>query len=570
MATEAAAINPLKPPLSAMRTERDRFAALAFCWADILLELNGAAKVVYASGATDFFIGCSASDLIGQPFQKIVATEDRAMVDEILRVALGRGRIGNRSVRLLGEKGPSVPLVLTGYRLDDLNGHYFFALRANNSAQLDEDETGLVREENTGLYDGNSFPDMVVRHLGGVSADAEQQMTLIALSEYEALRQRLPGSVEQRLLKNLGTCLKDASANGDAAGRIAADRYGLLHDTDLDVGALEEQIAELTREADPKAEGVSVQSATIDIDGDVENDEEFASGLVYTINRFQSFQGSDFSLNSLSNSMSVLANEAIQSVAALKHLIGSADFEIAFQPIIDVKTGSVHHYEALARFPAHYGERSPYEHITLAEQTGLISDFDLAMAAKVVEWLRTKTSVNSKTSLAVNVSGQSVGSLSFLARLDALLKEHPWVRGRLMFEITESARIEDLEAANKFIQRLRSQGFPVCLDDFGAGAANFEYLSSLEVDIVKLDGPALQTARSAQKGKAFLKAFIGLCRNLGVATVGEMIDSETSLKFVRDCGVQYVQGYLFGQPSTDIHVFKDAVPMHLFPNRTRK
>jgi len=151
--------------------------------------------------------------------RRISSTEDRALVDEILRIALGRGRIGNRSVRLLGEKGPSVPLVLTGYRLDDLNGHYFFALRANNSAQLDEDETGLVREEMTGLYDGNSFPDMVVRHLGGVSADAEQQMTLIALSEYEALRQRLPSSVEQRLLKNLGTCLQDASANGDAAGR---------------------------------------------------------------------------------------------------------------------------------------------------------------------------------------------------------------------------------------------------------------------------------------------------------------------------------------------------------------
>ena len=224
----------------------------------------------------------------------------------------------------------------------------------------------------------------------------------------------------------------------------------------------------------------------------------------------------------------------------------------------------------MARFPERYGKRTPYEHIVFAEETGLIADFDLAVAGKAIHSLRTKTPINSKTCVAVNVSGQSVGTLSFLARLDALLKEHPWSPGRLMFEITESSRMQDLSAANTFIQRLRKQGYPVCLDDFGAGAANFEYLTTLDVDIVKFDGPALRTARKAQKGKAFLKAFVALCRDLGIATVAEMIDDESGLEFIRECGVQYVQGYLFGRPSTDIHAFKNKVPSHLFPARTAK
>jgi EAL domain-containing protein (putative c-di-GMP-specific phosphodiesterase class I) len=570
MATAAAAIDPLKPPFSAMRTERDRFAALAFCWADILLELNGESAVVYAAGATGALIGRDAHDLVGKRLHEIVVPEDRARLEGLLSVARGHGRIENQTVRLLGKKGPTPPLAMAGYRLDDLNGHYFLALRTTSTARVGDEPASLVRDRETGLYDSDSFVEMVTRHLASVDGNGQRQMTLIALPGYEELSERLGEGPERELLANVGACLGAGSADGDAAGRIDADRYGLVHRPDLDIAALQGQIAELTRKADPIAEGTAVESATIDIDGDLASEEEIASGLLYAINRFRGFKGSDFSLNSLSTSLSNLAKEAIEGVAEFKHLIAHADFEIAFQPIIGVRTGRIHHYEALARFPERYGKRTPYEHIVFAEETGLIADFDLAVARKAIDRLRTKTPVNSKTCVAVNISGQSVGLLSFLARLDALLKEHPWSPGRLMFEITESARMQDLSAANTFIQRLRNQGYPVCLDDFGAGAANFEYLTTLDVDIVKFDGPALRNARKAQKGKAFLKAFVALCRDLGIATVAEMIDDEAGLKFIRECGVQYVQGYLFGRPSTDIHAFKNKVPAHLFAAPTAK
>jgi EAL domain-containing protein (putative c-di-GMP-specific phosphodiesterase class I) len=547
-----------------MRTERDRFAALAFCWADILLELDGETVVVYAAGATRALIGRDAHDLIGKSLHNFVVPEDRPRLEGLLSVACSRGRIENQSVRLRGKKGPTPPLALTGYRLDDLNGHYFLALRTSFTAHADDERTGLVRDRATGLYDSDSFVEMVTRHLASAGGNAHRLMTLIALPGYEELRERLGAGSERELLANVGACLEAGSADGDAAGRIDSDRYGLVHRPDLDIVALQGQITELTRKADPSAEGTSVKSATIDIDRDLANPEEIASGLMYTINRFRSFKGSDFNLNCLSTSISNLAKEAIESIAEFKHLIAHADFEIAFQPIIGVRSGRIHHYEALARFPARYGRRTTYEHVTFAEETGLIADFDLTVARKAIDSLRTKTPLNSKTCIAVNVSGQSVNSLSFLARLDALLKEHPWSPGRLMFEITESARMQDLSAANTFIQRLRNQGYPVCLDDFGAGAANFEYLTTLDVDIVKFDGPALRSARRAQKGKAFLKAFVGLCRDLGIATVAEMIDDESALKFVRECGLQYAQGYLLGRPSTDIHAFKNMVPTHLF------
>lgn len=252
------------------------------------------------------------------------------------------------------------------------------------------------------------------------------------------------------------------------------------------------------------------------------------------------------------------------SVNSFKAITAHADFEAVFQPIIDAHTGVIHHYEALARFPGICDAQSPYAQIAFAEEADLIADFDLAMTRKVLDWLG-GGALDREARVAVNISGHSLGSSACLTTLEALVRENAWARGRLLFEITESAHLGNLAAANAFVQRLRRQGFPVCLDDFGAGAATFEYLSSLEIDIVKLDGAAVRGARSAHKGHAFLKALVGLCRDLGVVTVAEMIEDEAALEFVRSCGVHFVQGYLFGRPAHDIRAFRSAIPAHLFP-----
>jgi len=423
------------------------------------------------------------------------------------------------------------------------------------------------RDGQSALHDSESFARLTQRQLGSggmaETAGEDRQMTLIAMTGYEDLRERLDPRREGELLSTIGACLKEYSMDGDAAGRLDSDRFGLIHGADLDLDALQERITGITREADPTKKGISVKSATVTIDRENASPQDIANGLVYAINRFRGFKGTDFSVDSLTKSISDLAGEAVRTVSAFKSVVAEGDFTAAFQPIIDARTGVIHHYEALARFrPGEIG-KTAYEHITFAEETGLVAEFDIAMARKVIDWLN-KTPRNSKTAVAVNVSGISVGTLSYLSRLDQLLAANVWARGRLMFEITESAQMTDLDAANAFIQRLRTQGYGVCLDDFGAGAANFQYLSALEIDVVKLDGSAVRNAVRAHKGKAFLKALVALCRELGVSTIAEMIDDERTLAFVRACGVEYVQGFLFGQPSADVSVFRNSIPREMF------
>ena len=105
---------------------------------------------------------------------------------------------------------------------------------------------------------------------------------------------------------------------------------------------------------------------------------------------------------------------------------------------------------------------------------------------------------------------------------------------------------------NAFIQELRAEGHKVCLDDFGVGAVAFEYLRALEVDFVKIDGSYVRDAMASKKGGHFLKAIGGLCRDLGIETVAEMIEAEAQVPFLVGCGIEYGQGHLFGRPAAKL------------------
>ena len=552
-------------PGPSLRAERDRFVALAFCWADVLVELDARESVVFAAGPTASLIGLAPEALVGLALDELVAAADLTLMRELLGLARKRGRIEDVAIRLRGAKGVTAPMSFAGYRLEELQDHYFLAFQMGAPARAGDAAAGPSRDAESGLMDADSFAEVVTRRLGPEGTEGEfGQMTLIELPNFDELRGRLDAEGEQNLLKTVGAFLRANSVDGDAAARIADDRYGLIHAGALDVAHLERKIGEFAGACDPTGAGCKVESATVEVEGDGVSDEDLANGLVYAINRFRKSEGERFSIRQLSTNISALVSEAAQSVNTFKRVVSAADFEIALQPIIHVMTGEVHHYEALVRFGGSGQGQSPYEYITFAEETGLIQEFDLAMAGKVVEWL-SRTPRNAKTSVAVNVSGHSVGSIAYMTGLQALLADNLWLRGRLLFEITESARMTDLAAANHFIQNLRSEGYPVCLDDFGAGAANFQYLSTMEVDIVKLDGSAVRNAQKAQKGRAFLKSLAGLCRDIGVETIAEMVDDEGGLRFIRECGVQYVQGYLFGKPSNDIKSFEKLRHRSLFP-----
>ncbi len=552
---------------AALKRERDRYVALAFCWADLLFELDHNLTVVFAAGPTRLFTGLAECEVKGRPFADLVAPADTKLVDDLIDLAGTHGRVDHRLVRLCGRNGRLMTMTMAGYMLERSRGHFYLALR-NATAEEKAAAAAYDRDAETGLYDEQGFAELAAQRIRAATERGEDAtVSLMELPDLAAVMQRLGPRAQGRLRGALGAALRASSTGGDTAVQVGEGRYGLVHGADADVAVVKEELVAVTRQFDPQGEGAGMESATITM-GDISgvSEEDLARGLLHTLNEFRTSTDETFNLHSLSTRMDELVGRAVDKVSTFRGIIANAAFDVALQPIVDVKRGTIHHFEALCRFHENAAE-SPYQTITFAESTGMIHEFDLAMVRKVLDWLWHMPANRQKYRAAVNVSGHSVGVEAYVTALHQLLDDNPWAQGRLLFEITESARMSDLEQANTFIKGLRGRGYEVCLDDFGAGAASFQYLSSLDVDVVKLDGSAVHNALRADKGRAFLSALTELCRRLGVETIAEMIDDGRGLRFVRDCGVDYVQGFLFGRPSRRVEDFSPLPHANLFEGR---
>jgi len=343
---------------------RDRFVAFAFCWADVLVELDPSRRVIFAVGATKALLGVGPEAVIGKNFMDMVSPKDRVLVDQLLFMTSKKGRIDNVTIRLKSEKGLTPPVAFAGYVLPDLKDHFFLALRTQ--AHLDEKgetEQDVERDKSTGLLSGDSFSQMAVKKL----KDNGAELTLVNLPGFQDFYNTLSEDEREVLLNTVGTTLRANSLGGDSAGEVGDGKFGIVHEAGLDIAALEAKLAEATKAFDPAGKGVEVQAATVEMDMTGVNEGDLAKGLVYTINHFKEQVGDKFNVKDIAANMDNLVKEAVQSLNNFRSLTSSNDFQIAFHPILDARTGSVHHYEALVRFNGKF-EESPYKYITLPKR----------------------------------------------------------------------------------------------------------------------------------------------------------------------------------------------------------
>jgi len=553
------------PAAGRLRADRDRFVAFAFASSDLLLELDPTLTIYFAAGACDVLLGRPKESLLGVPFVDIFAPGDRAEVRRALG-AIGAGRRAEPMVaRLLGSFGAAPQIVLTGTCVPDLDNHFYMSLSMVPGAAkaLATVKHPAERDRATGLHESAAFGEVAKARLEqGKELGENYALTLLDLSDFERLRPQIDEAVAGSLFATIGETLRANSVGGDSAGRIDADKYGVIHHRSASVDTLQRTLTDLVRGATPEARDFALDAASVELDATAMSEEEAARAIVYTLNKFRSVKAHEFSIATLSAGCRAMLDETVARVAEVKNTIAAGLFDLVFQPIVDLKERQPHHYEALARNIGGQANRSPFEFVTLAEEIGLIADFDLAVCRRAIATLEQDAGGRK---IAVNLSGFSLGRPGFDDALMALLRAHPLARHRLLFEVTESAEIADLVAVNRVLQELRRTGHAVCLDDFGSGAAAFEYLRSLEVDFVKIDGSYVKGAVATTYGHSFLKCITALCRDLKIGTIGEMVEDEATWRLLKTVGVDFGQGFYFGKPLPRIPLLEPGDPAATIP-----
>ena len=232
--------------------------------------------------------------------------------------------------------------------------------------------------------------------------------------------------------------------------------------------------------------------------------------------------------------------------ARLRIAIAERAFTLAYQPLVDLRTGRITSYEALARWTDPLlGPVSPAEFIPIAEQSGLITAVSEILYRRA---LSEAANWPQDVALSFNVSAQQIHNASLALRTLAILAEHRFPPERLVLEMTETAVLTDVAHAATVIEQLQGAGIRFALDDFGVGYAGFSYLEKLTFDELKIDRSFVSGMKQDKRKRQIVKAIIEMCHSLDIRCVAEGIESEDELELVKALGCDTGQGYLLGRP----------------------
>ncbi len=220
------------------------------------------------------------------------------------------------------------------------------------------------------------------------------------------------------------------------------------------------------------------------------------------------------------------------------------------QPVVRFTDREPVHHEVLVRLIDEEGKIIlPGNFIELAESLGLIREIDMLVVRKLIKYLQTDDRINQKIRYFVNLSRVSISDQSWIKTFIAMLKETKVNPSQLVFEITETAAMSEIDVTLNFIRILKEMGCRFALDDFGAGFSSFYYLKRFEIDYLKIDGSFIRDLSTDENNRVFVKALNDVAKGMNKQVIAEWVETPEALKLLVDMGIQYGQGYLFRQPA---------------------
>jgi diguanylate cyclase (GGDEF)-like protein len=239
-------------------------------------------------------------------------------------------------------------------------------------------------------------------------------------------------------------------------------------------------------------------------------------------------------------------------------------FELFQQPILDIRRGEVTHHELLVRLPGESGELiPPGTFLYIAEQFGLIQAIDRWVAGQATQLLKRLHEEGEAVTLSVNLSGASITDASLLEVVEQRIRETGVDPHSLIFEVTETAAIVNIDKARRFAERLAELGCAFALDDFGAGFGSFYYLKHLPFDYLKIDGDFIRQLPASKADQLTVKAIVQIAHGLGKRTVAEFVGDDATLTLLGRFGVDYAQGYHTGKPVPVEDTWPPAASQHV-------
>jgi diguanylate cyclase (GGDEF)-like protein len=406
------------------------------------------------------------------------------------------------------------------------------------------------RDHLTGLYNKEffySYAEQYDQH----HPDAKMDAIILDINNFRAINERHGKSFADDVLRQVARHVREiVHEDGGIACRREADTFQIycLHREDYKA-LLDKAAMGLAEEMDAASRVRLRMGVYSDVDKTLDIERRFDRAKMAADTVRNSYKRNIGVYDDTLHKAELYEMQLIDDFPAA---LEQRQFLVYFQPKFDIRSEEpvLCGAEALVRWShPRLNMVSPGVFIPLFEKNGLIEALDHYVwreaARKIREW---KDNYGFAVPVSVNVSRIDLNDPNIIYELLGILEEYRLDAGDLHLEVTESAYAEDAEQIVDMVKRLRALGFLIEMDDFGTGYSSLNMLSTLPIDVLKLDMKFIQTAFAEEKNTDMLEIIIEIARHISAPVVAEGVETEQQLDALRELGCDIVQGYYFSPP----------------------
>jgi diguanylate cyclase (GGDEF)-like protein/PAS domain S-box-containing protein len=473
--------------------------------------------------------------------EQLVDPDDRPELQSALEAAMRDNRGFALELRLRGADGETHNFVSRADATVKNGGVVRFQGTIQDVTDRKRMETQLLYQAShdplTGLYNRRRFGDELERALRFVARYGRHGAVLmIDVDNFKLVNDTQGHAVGDRVLKGVAAAIATRARETDVFARLGGDEFAIvLPEADADEAR---RVAESIRVAARSVPGTPSLSIGIAI---FDGKETLVADDVLVAADMALYEAKELGRDRVVV-YTGKTHGAMSWVEKIRAALREDRFLLYAQPMIDVATGEVSHRELLLRMLGENGELvPPSAFLPTAERVGLITEIDRWVTAHGLDLAREGERVS------INLAAPSIGDGQILAMIRAAIADgvDP---GSLVFEITETAAMSNMQTARTFVEALADLGCGIALDDFGTGFGSFTYLKHLPTSHLKIDMEFVSHMDDNATDREVVKSITDVAHSLGKLTVAEGVEDARTLAMLAEYGVDCAQGFYVGRP----------------------
>jgi diguanylate cyclase (GGDEF)-like protein/PAS domain S-box-containing protein len=527
---------------------------------DLIWATDAQGRFTYLNAAAHTIFGLAPKDLIGRCFFDFEAGASHVSNRRFLAMLKRQGEVKHYVTRLVSARGEDRWIAINARVVSDEQGK-MCGIRGT-ARDITEQHLAQQRIEHLALHD--ALTDLPNRHSlqraleSALAEGGAGAIIFLDIDHFKYVNDHLGHRTGDQLIVGVGSVLREVVREaGGELFRLGGDEFAILLRSVLRKEALEAagKVLDAVRH-------YRFQAA----EGKVISNLAASAGIA-----LYPFHGSDvltllanadiamYQAKELGRNRHVLYDQTSDSLRSthrrvhwakkLRDALDEDRLVLFHQPVVRLRDRKPVHHEILVRVRDRDGGYiAPGHFIELAESLGLVREIDLRVVEKLLAYLRASGQSDRKMRYFVNLSRISISDPHWIEHFLARLRTSGVNPNQLVFEITETAAMSEIDVTLDFIRRLREMGCRFALDDFGAGFSSFYYLKRFDVDYLKIDGGFIRDLAADEGSRIFVRALNDVAHGLDKQVIAEWVETPEALNLLLGMGTRFGQGHLFHRP----------------------